>query len=158
VHHVHSLRSLPALLGLALISSALACGGGNRQPAGMPSTAQHGSAATPADQIEQGKTAYTQYCSGCHGASGQGTQKAPAVVGKDALPLDPRPEQKLRKNQFHTMQDVFDFTKANMPPTGPKLSDEQYWNILAFALKANGVDLAGKKLDATTAPSVVLHP
>lgn len=158
MHHIFTLRSLLALFGLALISSALACGGGNRQPGETPSTAQQGAAATAAEQIEQGKKAYTQDCSGCHGASGQGTQKAPAVVGKDALPLNPRPEQKLRKNQFHTMQDVFDFTKANMPPTGPKLSDEQYWNILAFALKANGVDLAGKKLDATTAPSVVLHP
>jgi hypothetical protein len=57
------------------------------------------------------------------------------------------------------IEDIFDFVKANMPPNSPgKLSDQEYWAILAFDLKANGVDLAGKKLDATSAPGVVLHP
>jgi len=46
-----------------------------------------------------------------------------------------------------------------VPPSAPgKLSDQEYWAILAFDLKANGVDLGGKKLDASSAPGVVLHP
>ncbi len=153
-------RSCPALLGLALVFSAFACGGANRQAADPPPTAQQGSAATASQQVEEGKKLYTDHCSGCHGTSGQGTAKAPPVVGKDALPLNPPPGRKFRKNQFHTVQDVFDFVKANMPPAGngPKLTDNQYWDVLAFDLKANGVDLGGKKVDAATAPSIVLHP
>jgi len=45
-------------------------------------------------QIAQGKKLYTEQCSKCHGAAGQGTKDAPAVVGKDAFPLDPRPKAK----------------------------------------------------------------
>ena len=39
-----------------------------------------------------------------------------------------------------------------------KLSEAQYWAIIAFDLKANGIDLGTKHLDGTTAPSVVIHP
>jgi len=61
--------------------------------------------------------------------------------------------------QFHTAADVFGFVKANMPGDAPgSLSDEQYAAIMAFDLKANGVDLTGKTVDATTAPTIVLHP
>lgn len=101
---------------------------------------------------------YSQNCAGCHGAAGTGG-KAPPVVGKDALPLNPPATAKFRKTQFHTIKDIFDFVKANMPPNAPgKLTDQEYWAILAFDLKANGVDLAGKKLDSSSAPAVVLHP
>jgi hypothetical protein len=44
-----------------------------------------------------------------------------------------------------------------MPPDGPKLTEEQYWAILAFDLKANGVD-PGKPLDGTSAAGVIIHP
>src|SRR5262249_22783678 len=102
---------------------------------------------------------YVQNCANCHGGGGEGSAKAPPVVGKNALPLNPPATAKYRKSQFHSIKDIFDFVKANMPPTAPgKLSDQEYWAILAFDLKANGVDLAGKKLDATSAPGVVLHP
>ena len=84
---------------------------------------------------------------------------APAVVGKTALPLDPPAGSKFRKNQFHTAQDVYDFVKKTMPPDNPgSLTDEQYAAIIAFDLKANGVDMTGKKVDSSTLSSFVLHP
>ena len=128
------------------------CGGGN---------AQGGGAATPAgggDQVAQGQQLFGAKCATCHGAHGN-DGKAPPLVGPNALPLDPPATAKFRKTQFHTAKDVYDFVKANMPPDAAgTLSDDETAAIIAFDLKANGVDLGGKKVDATTASSFVLHP
>lgn len=130
------------------------CGGATPEPAAPASAGT-----TTTDQASAGAKLYTDNCASCHGAGGEGSAKVPALVGKTALPLDPQPPSQLRKAQFHTAADVFQFVKTSMPPgKGGSLTDDQYAAILAFDLKANGVDLAGKKVDATTASSFVLHP
>jgi ubiquinol-cytochrome c reductase cytochrome c subunit len=119
-------------------------------------------AAAPADavaQAEAGGPLYGQFCAKCHGDAGQGTDQGPPVVGGSALPLDPRPTAKFRKTQFHTAKDVFDFVGPNMPPKGPKPTLDQYLAILAFDLKANGVDLSGKPpLTPDNLAAIVIHP
>ena len=144
-----------ALLGL---TAFVACAHNEGAPA--PATAASGAA--PADamaQAEAGGPLYGQFCAKCHGDAGQGTDQAPPVVGPNALPLDPRPTAKARKNQFHTAKDVADFVLPNMPPKGPKPSVEQYLDILAFDLKANGIDLTGKPaLTPDMLSSIVIHP
>jgi cytochrome c len=115
-------------------------------------------AAAAAAQAERGGRLYGKHCAMCHGDAGQGTKKAPPVVGKDALPLDPRPTQKVRKTQFRTAKDVADFVVKNMPGDKPgSLSGDEYFAILAFDLKANGVALT-QPVDGTVAAGVVLHP
>ncbi len=105
-----------------------------------------------------GGKAYGQFCAGCHGDGGQGTDKAPAVVGTGALPLDPPAERKARKVQFHTAMDVAGFVVATMPPGDrAKPSQDQYWAILAFDLNANGVKLT-KMVSPDNAASIVIHP
>ena len=144
-----------ALLGL---TAFVACAHNEGAPA--PATAASGAA--PADamaQAEAGGPLYGQFCAKCHGDAGQGTDQAPPVVGPNALPLDPRPTAKARKNQFHTAKDIADFVLPNMPPKGPKPTVEQYLEILAFDLKANGVDLTGKPaLTPDMLSSIVIHP
>ena len=116
----------------------------------------------PTDAMAQaaaGGPLYGQFCAKCHGDAGQGTDQGPPVVGPTALPLDPRPTAKARKSQFHTAKDIADFVVPNMPPKGPKPTLEQYLAILAFDLKANGVDLAGKPaLTPDMLSSIVIHP
>jgi mono/diheme cytochrome c family protein len=124
------------------------CGGANGRG---PETGGGG------NQVALGAKLYGDNCAGCHGGSGEGSAKAPALVGKAALPLDPPSTAKFRKSQFRTGADVFAFVKAAMPPMGDKLTDDQYAAILAFDLKANGVDMTGKTVNPTTAPSFVLH-
>lgn len=81
------------------------------------------------------------------------------VVGANALPLDPRPTAQYRKNKFHTAKDIADFVIASMPPKGPKPTLDQYLDILAFDLKANGIDLAGKPaLTPDSLASIVFIP
>lgn len=112
---------------------------------------------TFAEQVTLGQQLYGEHCASCHGDSGQGSKDAPPVVGLDngALPLDPPPNAKHRKTQFKTVADVADFAVKNMPAKAPgSLSEQQYWAILAFDLKANGIDLGEKKLDANVAPTL----
>ncbi|HEX8952464.1 MAG TPA: c-type cytochrome [Polyangia bacterium] len=135
-----------ATIGLGAL--ALVCGA---------ATARAGEAAS-GDQAAEGATLYKKHCSKCHGDAGQGSKKAPPVVGKEALPLDPPPGAKVRKEQFHTAQDVAAFVASKMPANKPgKLKIDEYYAILAFDLKANGVDVAGKKIDPTTAAAIKLH-
>jgi cytochrome c5 len=149
-----------ALLGV----TAFACAHdeGVAAPAATPASAASGAAAGGGDamaQAEAGGPLYGQFCAKCHGNAGQGTDQGPPVVGANALPLDPRPTAKARKNQFHTAKDIADFVVPNMPPKGPKPTLEQYLAILAFDLKANGVDLTGKPaLTPDMLSSIVIHP
>jgi cytochrome c len=113
---------------------------------------------TGGDQVAEGGKLFAKHCAKCHGKAGEGTKKAPPIVGQGALPLDPPPGAKLRKTQFHTAQDVAEFVSSKMPANKPgSLKPDEYYAILAFDLKANGVDVSNKKIDATTAAQIKLH-
>lgn len=112
---------------------------------------------TFAQQVEVGAKAYAQNCSRCHGDQGEGTKKGPAVVGLDrgALPLNPPPDAKWRKTQFRTVADLARFTIEKMPPKeAGSLPEDAYFRILAFDLKANGIDLGDKRLDMQLAETL----
>ena len=109
-------------------------------------------------QVARGGEVYGQKCASCHGDGGQGA-KAPRVVGlaEGALPLDPPATAKFRKSRFVTVADVADFVVKTMPPDAPgSLSAEDYYSILAFDLKANGIDLGEQKLDGALAGTLVI--
>jgi mono/diheme cytochrome c family protein len=111
-------------------------------------------------QIASGSSLFAANCAKCHGDAGEGTDDAPPLVGKDALPLNPRPDQKLRAASFHTAKDVATFVTTQMPPKAnlrAKLSSGDYWSIVAFVLNANGVNLH-EPIGASNASSIVLHP
>ena len=144
------------------ILCATACGGASN-PAASPSGGDGAivSASAPfGEQAAAGQKLYAANCAACHGATGAG-KDAPRLVGmtEGALPLNPPPAAKLRKQPFRSAADVAAFVVKSMPPgaTG-KLREAEYWEILAFDLKANGVDLGTTHLDASSAPSVVIHP
>jgi len=112
-----------------------------------------------ADQVSDGEQLFAKHCAGCHGEKGEGKKKTPPLVGKEALPLEPRAGAKIRKVTFHTAKDVLDFISKKMPAKKPgSLKPEEYQAILAFDLKANGVDVSGKTIDAVSAEKIVLHP
>jgi cytochrome c5 len=112
--------------------------------------------ASAVDAATRGATLYGASCASCHGDAGQGL-KAPPVVGKDALPLDPRAGSN-RQVQFRTALDVYNYVKVSMPGDAPgSLQDDEYRAIVAFDLKANGVDLTGKDISDETLAAIVLH-
>jgi mono/diheme cytochrome c family protein len=145
---------LAPLLGLALV----ACGGAGAStpPAGGTTPAEP--ADTNAALVARGAEAYGAHCAKCHGAGGEGTDKAPPVVGAAALPLEPQPGKK-RTVPFRTAADVLAWVSVAMPGDAPgSLSPDLYLAILAFDLKANGVDLGAEPFTAERAATVVLHP
>ncbi len=130
--------------GLGLLAAACA----TSQEGGAGAPAANAAASGPAPsfqaQVAAGQKLYEEHCANCHGDNGEGGTKAPRVVGlaQGALPLDPPADRKYRKNRFVTVADVADFVVPNMPPgKGNSLPPDQYWDILAFDLHANGVDL-----------------
>lgn len=163
--------SILSLSVAALVAVACGGGGGGENPPATPSTPGSSTPGTPStpsaggepqtvdEQIAAGQKLYAANCASCHGDSGEGGGKTPRVVGVDkgALPLDPPAGSKMRKVQFHTAADVGSWAAQNMPPgKGGSLKDWEYWAIIAFDLKANGVT-PSKKIDANSAKEVVLH-
>jgi mono/diheme cytochrome c family protein len=142
-------------LAPVLLLALAACGGaGSTTATTTPEPAADANAAL----VAKGGELYGAHCAKCHGAGGEGTDKAPAVVGAAALPLDPQPGKK-RTVQFKTAADVLAWVSVAMPGDAPgSLNADEYLAILAFDLKANGVDLGAQPLTAERAATFVLHP
>jgi len=116
-------------------------------------------AATFTEQVTHGQELYGMHCAKCHGDSGEGGDEGPRVVDlkKGALPTDPPADRKARKTRFVTVANVADFVVANMPPKkAGTLTTEQYLAILAFDLKANGIDLGRDKLTLEKAAGLTI--
>lgn len=160
-HSSSSLRIRNAL-GFVVALVTAACGGAQRAEGGNVADASGSGAAAPPqtfpEQVTLGQTLYGKKCASCHGSSGEGGE-GPRLVGlsQGALPLDPPPGARVRHSRFTTVMDVADFVVHNMPPNqAGSLSDEEYFSVLAFDLKANGIDLGDKKLDADLAKTLVI--
>ena len=160
-------KSLGVIVTFVACSALAACGGGG---AGAPAKGAESTSTTTNTttttaggggdgnaQADRGTKLYADNCASCHGDKGEGSGGGPAVVGKDALPVDPPKGAKTRTMKFNTANDVFKYIKDQMPQDNPGgLKDNEYWDILAFDLKANGVDVS-KGVDATKADALKLH-
>ena len=63
----------------------------------------------------------------------------------------------MRHFQFRTVRDVYEFASAVMPADQPaSLSAEDYWNVIAFLLSANGIPVNGKLLTENEADGMSL--
>ena len=69
-------------LALALLSSPAGCAGGQ-----LGAGSEDLSAARAA--FSEGASVFAQQCAGCHGGRGEGTERAPSVIGIGALPVYP---------------------------------------------------------------------
>lgn len=108
------------------------------------------------DQASNGKELYGKYCAVCHGANGEGGKvpqqfgklaglKAPPVAGPGYLP------------DMKTAGQAYNFAKKNMPANNPgSLKDNEYLDIIAFALQANNVKPDGKPLTPDSAKKIKL--
>jgi cytochrome c len=117
------------------------------------------------EQAHNGGRIYKRQCARCHGASGEGKDnqykglRAPELMGATALPCRPRAYQKIRHRDFRTAKDVYDFVSAAMPADQPAILDaDEYWNVVAYLLQANGKPADDTRLDAASSAKIVLHP
>ena len=153
--------SLAALLALLVPIAALTFGGCHggvladapgtiasaptQAPSQAPTQAPSPTPAAPtgpiATQVQYGARVFANSCARCHGAGGEGSSAAPALVGGRALPSRPRAGAALRKGTFRTAMDIGMFIKGNMPPGGPHHSMDELKAVLAYLLQSNGVRL-----------------
>jgi mono/diheme cytochrome c family protein len=115
-------------------------------PAARAATAMQGGPGTVLDgvysaaQATRGESVYSQECSSCHGQN-------PAAGGSDAPPLA-GPEF-INEWSGQTVADLFDRIAASMPADGPgRLTKQQYADIVADILKANGFPAGNAELAA----------
>lgn len=100
----------------------------------LPATAQ----TYTQEQADRGHVIYTQKCSTCHGASLEGVA-GPSLSG---------PEFRAAwSDESTTVDDLHFIISSSMPPRGqPKLTDDQYIDVLAFILRENGVPAGAEPL------------
>jgi len=99
------------------------------RPAGADTAAVESALFTTA-QAERGRLLYDEHCVTCHGARLEGNPAAalagPAFLGRWA-------------DGQHTLDDLFYIIRSQMPYNEPgKLAKQQYADVLAYMLKANG--------------------
>jgi polar amino acid transport system substrate-binding protein len=108
------------------------------------------------EQASNGKALYGKNCGICHGANGEGGTvpaqfnkmagvKTSPVAGPGYLP------------KMKTAGQAYDFAKKNMPADKPgSLKDNEYLDIIAFALQANNIKPDGKALTPASAKNIKL--
>ena len=94
-----------------------------------------------AAQAARGEAGYARNCGFCHGANLAGTGEAKPLAGPEFL----------SSWNGLTMGDLFERTRTTMPLEKPgTLSREDYADVLAYVLKANGFPAGAAELDRRT--------
>lgn len=101
------------------------------------------SATFAADQAAAGQAAYEATCAACHTATLQGSFEAPELAGPNFL----------NRWRERGIDELFQYMRATMPPTGGRLADDDYTNVIAYLLQQNGFD-AGAALVASSAAAI----
>jgi cytochrome c len=108
------------------------------------------------DQATRGKEVYVKSCAACHGADGSGGTvplqfgslagiKVPALVGPKGLP------------GMKDVGQVYEAAKTLMPPNKPgSLKDQEYLDVVSFALQANGIAADNQLLTPESAKKIKL--
>ena len=123
-----------ALAAIAAFVSVAATA--QQQPAAAPFTTQ---------QAATGRTTYQASCSGCHVADLAGRNEAPQLAGSNFMATW----------GGRTTRDLVTFIQATMPPGNVRgLPEQEYLNLAAFILEANGA--LGGNAPLTAATNVVI--
>jgi mono/diheme cytochrome c family protein len=110
-------------------------------PAASPIASASGAAMV--DQLGRGHELFLANCSRCHGDDGQG-DIGPAVIGE---------RHGLRG--YGTAQGLFDYVSRTMPfDAAGSLSEQAYWDVLAYILTENGYLAEGTELGPENAADV----
>lgn len=115
--------------------------------AGAVAWAAAAQAFSQTDQVSAGQAVFTQVCSRCHGDLGEGGE-GPPIIGRGNALADYRNARRL-----------FNFLLESMPNDEPgTLSQQQYYDVVAFLLARNSWNSQGLPVDASTAESISLGP
>jgi alcohol dehydrogenase (cytochrome c) len=128
------MKPLTALVSFALVLSALAVTSARQATAPAP-------AIFTAEQANAGQASYAANCASCHLQDLAGQNEAPQLAGTNFRATWGK----------RTTADLIQYMAATMPPGRPSLADQDYVNLAAFILRANGAAAGTQALSATTA-------
>ena len=94
-----------------------------------------------AAQATAGQAAYTANCASCHLPDLAGQNEAPQLAGPNFRSTWGK----------RTTRDLIEYMSATMPPGRPSLAEQEYVNIAAFILRANGAAAGTQALAPATA-------
>jgi cytochrome c5 len=134
----------------------------------------------PPTQADQGAQVFYQVCMACHGDHGQGltdewrgvldtsdqncwqsrchasNHPADGFVFPKVVPAVVGPQMSIR---FTTGRGLYQFLKTEMPWQAPgSRSEAEYWQLTAFLLRLNGVDVGKEPLTPESAANIWLNP
>jgi S-disulfanyl-L-cysteine oxidoreductase SoxD len=97
----------------------LGCGGGDDgESNGIPES--------QSEQVAAGRDVYAADCAQCHGEEGEGGT-GPVLIGGNK-----------RIASYQTTERLYDYVSRTMPFDEPgTLSEDQYWNVIAYVLDEN---------------------
>jgi cytochrome c len=131
------LLAIPSAAGL-FIGLAASAGGATSAQSG----ASVWDGVYTAAQAERGGTFYAKECASCHGEGLMGQDQAPGLVGPDFLATW----------NGQTVGDLFEQTRKSMPKEAPNsFSRQEYLDVVAFMLRANGFPAGKTELPRATA-------
>lgn len=117
--------------------------------AGQADTLALGTGVYSVDQGKRGKAHYDAFCAPCHVGDLSGTLAADT----GAPPLRGAPF--MTSMEQKGVAAVFDYIKATMPADDPSsLEDDEYVDILAYLIQANGFPAGARELTAADLPRV----
>lgn len=106
--------------------------------------------------VQDGKRVFAQYGAAWHGAEGEGTDYAPALVGGIGS-LDTDKPVKTVGSYWPYATSVFSYIRRAMPASGPQtLTNDEYYALTAWVLWANGIIGENEVMDQDTLPKVVM--
>jgi mono/diheme cytochrome c family protein len=95
------------------------------------------------DQVAAGAAVYDAWCASCHGTELEGGRGS--ALDAATLATNRSADRLVR------------FVRISMPQDDPGvLSEQEYYDVVAFLLDANGMNPDGTPLDASTAPDIAL--
>ena len=130
--------------------------------------------------IQEGEPEYQAYCARCHGDVGEGTKRAPALIGAGTLRKTWSAGSRLNldagnptsradisgagiqkrggqhRGTFQTAQDIYNYVRHNMPR--PRwffhagLEEQEYWALLTYLLRFHAVEVPAEGITTSNAP------
>jgi cytochrome c len=147
-----ALRLIASAAAAAALGLVAACGGADSPEPTTPASPEEPAdsvAPEPGDgpdaiaQAERGAGVYEASCGFCHGDAGEGAGNNPPVVGDGVL------------DGYADAAELLQYVMAEMPGDDPGgLSDDDFQDVVAFMLQANGIELTGMSITPASAADI----
>lgn len=106
--------------------------------------------------VEQGRDLFAKLGAPCHGANGEGTDAAPALIGGQGSLATDSPKETVG-SYWPYATTLFDFIWRAMPANAPQsLTPDEVYAICAYLLNANEIIPDDAVMDQDTLPQVVM--